>query len=684
MITVPLSVSGLIEDDSSPNEEDLSDPPLNGSKDAQSAFSKWNDGYVFNGEATTIPSGVFQNNTQVNPGAGGVVRTHTLAFKVDDAQTTSVLWAYSDPIAIFLRVTNGLLQIAGSGPVVTIDSIQAGVEYGVAVIHTQGGGYEGWIYNSTNDTVYKPLDGGSCCDSATGTLTIGGRMDNAGNLEVGCNCSIYEYRLWNGRFAVAAQSVINATNLTYDKTLEGNELRAYFMEETTDTPLNSATFDNVGEVRVDNSFLDPKIWVNDHHDVSQNDPMSLHRYDENLTNEINTLPCADHSQMTSGNPTSLFGMGITVDQRPIFSCSRPGGSQVLVLGDVLGNVDTWIQNDCRKADEIIEPRTGNAIWGIKKDFTCYDFNDMLLPRTLRFDKDVNDIAISPGEENWGAMTGPDGTDVRKNGTGSKVIPTQAIQGDSIAIYDNRVWIAFSSSDTVTRYDLLEGNTLSINVSASIDTDDIHSIRLSRDGNYLMVRNDAGVELYGANNLTQIKSIATADVVSMDMDPLNNYLYVATNTNVDQFEVFNVTFSTAGGGNETNANGRNPPPSSEPFQGEETTDPFAEEEPSAGLDEGPVSNDAFNLTNAASSMFGGNETAAALFFAAILIFAFTMLGIGATSQFTQNNSAYATGGSVGALGGFFMAVALGWVPGWLIFMIVVLAATVLSWKIFGGD
>lgn len=447
-----------------------------------------------------------------------------------------------------------------------------------------------------------------------------------------------------------------------------NNRLASYSSELIEADTEVGGFTNLQEIRVGFTFNDPVIWARDHGETP-NFVNRLVRLDKGLNTTSDLNPCEEGDDTRSSGPGSIFGLAVTTDDLPVYPCITKGNTRVLVLGNSVGQVSDFTKTECSGTNTVITARTGNRIATINNGFDCVDEVNIINPLQARLESwEVSDVSANNGNKSWVGWSGPDGTKIKADFFGPTLMPKQAsINCDSFQLYDDKFYCAIHSTDTIRRYRVNEGTSPTLLTSGTMDTDDIHSMRVSKDGRYLISRSTAGVAIHNATTLTQLEAFSASGINSLDMDGLNNYIYAVQDTDILRFPVFNVTVSNGG----DNPDGtENPEVTEEPFQDETTS--FEDEEEQIGITD---PNNPLNPEGIGGAL-GIGGTGGGFILAAFLIGG---LAIGVWST-TESGPM----GVVGAFMGLLIAWPLGWIPSWVIMFVFMLMAFIFSFRFTRGN
>jgi hypothetical protein len=257
-----------------------------------------------------------------------------------------------------------------------------------------------------------------------------------------------------------------------------------------------------------------------------------------------------------------------------------------------------------------------------------------------------------------------------NADGGEITNSTATNGDEIDVYDNEVWI--NNATEISRWER-SGSSLVKLANNTVSPAIFHGV--TKDGQYLLgtdfdpnTGKETIVEIYHSDTLeliTESEPIGDSTLRGLDTDYSNNYAYATDSTTLYKIDIFNSTSSQDGG---EGVIGQENPQTGEEPQVDNTDD---------GTTNGDASTGGSAITDLsdASNSLGIAESDFAVLMSTIAVFTFAGGAFLATASLTGQPSPMLA--AAGALAGAGLSVAYGWMPGWLLLLVVlVLTATIV--------
>lgn len=204
------------------------------------------------------------------------------------------------------------------------------------------------------------------------------------------------------------------------------------------------------------------------------------------------------------------------------------------------------------------------------------------------------------------------------------------------------------------------------------------MKLSKDGRYLLARSNDVITLYNATNFNDLATLNPVSdgtnytIRAMEFDPLNNHVYVTSDTPeddadapfIERFDVGSVTVNDAGGDGEDT----NPPTDHDNTQateetlGDPETDNIDDEASEDGIDTSEEGLFGDGTIQALANSLGTNQTGARTFGAGLFISGLALAAALFARSEGLGNGGMAAG--AGAFGGALISLGLGLLEVWL--------------------
>jgi len=315
----------------------------------------------------------------------------------------------------------------------------------------------------------------------------------------------------------------------------------------------------------------------------------------------------------------------------------------------------------------LDARTANRVLTVDRDEVEVVEMDLIDVSGIAKVWDSVSMSIDYGTNEWVAYSGNSGLQVATQVGGTLIIPTISTAYHSVQLHNNTLFAGLTSADRIDRFVLTQGLAPSINVSATFDLDGFHRLKLSKDGRYLTALSGTNVTLYDASNLNFLGFVSGTDFRSVDIDANNNYLYLATGTEIRRYPIFN---QTVGPGGDGGAGVPNPPPGVEPFDEDDVfgDPPPAEFTPPTGGFFG-------QMINTVAPAWGISTSAVAILIAIVIIG--TLMAVFA--HISGSPIVMATGGLLGVTFSYMLDL----LPEWVLILLVFIAIAGITLALFGG-
>lgn len=242
-----------------------------------------------------------------------------------------------------------------------------------------------------------------------------------------------------------------------------------------------------------------------------------------------------------------------------------------------------------------------------------------------------------------------------NEDGSEITNDTDPTGQEVDVYDNQVWV--NNGSRITRFSR-SGSSLVEEANNTANPLTFHGV--TKDGQFAVGTRASGGEerkigVWDASTLELIvesENITDTELNGLDVDFSNNYGYTTSSTTLFKVDLFNFTSSQEGGAGI-----------------------IGQENPEAGTEETVTDDGTTNETtgsavtdlSAPSEALGISESDFAVLMSAIAVFTFGGGAMIASTAFTNRPNPVL--GATGALAGAALAVAYGWMPGWLLLLTV---------------